>query len=296
MQTSQLLVGLATVLLLAPPLLPVRAQPGQGDADEGAPGFGDGGALSEGEEYEDIVRIGSLTSKQLKSIHKELDQDSDGKVSGQELRDYTQAMAEKLAIEEDGAALQFKDMDRDGTLDLGEYLADVLSSLALNNEEDMLELERRQQQETERYTAADLDLNGRIDKHEVAALLYPRAKRGAFGVDVADALQEKDTDGDGRLSSKEFFGVQSEGEVKAEDQQAFAKLDADGNGSIDENELYQYETGGFQMHQAMGSLFELADQDKDLHVTSDELLLAHPYLVGIDADHHLSRWTSYLDL
>merc|ERR1719271_697222 len=91
---------------------------------------------------------------------------------------------------------------------------------------------------------------------------------GVLDVTVAETMRQKDTNKDGKLNAKEFWeSDQMDGDdadLSEEEKADFARLDTNGDGSIDVNELRSWESGRFHTEDAMRKLFEAADKDSDL--------------------------------
>merc|ERR1712029_726564 len=89
-------------------------------------------------------------------------------------------------------------------------------------------------------------------------------------------LNKKDTDKDGLLTPKEFvWDDPAEGEdlpeISEDDQEEFLELDKDGSGKLDIEELKAWESGRFHTEESIKKLFEIADTDRDMHITAEEL-------------------------
>merc|ERR1712185_61121 len=99
-----------------------------------------------------------------------------------------------------------------------------------------------------------------------------------------------DTNHDGKLTPKEFWeSDQMDGDdadLSEEEKADFARLDTNGDGSIDVQELRAWESGRFHTEDAMKKLFEVADKDQDMHVSSDELADAKEMIAASDAQYH----------
>merc|ERR1719333_1048455 len=117
-------------------------------------------------------------------------------------------------------------------------------------------------------------------------------------------LRQKDGDGDGVLSPKEFWrgGVPADDALDQEaeellvtddEKEEFRKLDADHSGKLDVQELKAFESGRFQTEEAMKLLFELADADKDMHVTAEELGAAREQIADSEAHDPLVEWVEH---
>merc|ERR1719356_1230463 len=80
-----------------------------------------------------------------------------------------------------------------------------------------------------------------------------------------------------------------------DDEKEFQKLDADHSGKLDVQELKAFESGRFHTEEAMRALFELADKDKDMHVTAEELGAAREQIAGSEAHYPFVEWADEYD-
>lgn len=76
----------------------------------------------------------------------------------------------------------------------------------------------------------------------------------------------------------------------------FKKLDTNGDGKLDLNELKGWEAGHFHTHETMQKLFELADKDNDMHITHEEFHAAREHISSSDALYHLTEWIEHHEL
>jgi len=119
-------------------------------------------------------------------------------------------------------------------------------------------------------------------------------------VSVKDTLRQKDHDGDGLLTPKEFWEFGADGaeddQLSEEEIQDFTRLDTDGSGLLDFNELKAWEAGVFHTEQAMMNLLEVADKDGDLQASLQELENAREEIAASDAQYHLIEWAEHHEL
>merc|ERR1719195_125378 len=167
-------------------------------------------------------------------------------------------------------------------------------------EDDKDEASKRKAVEGEKFKAADADGDGLLSEVELPALFYPETHDGVLQIAAQSTLGQKDIDKDGLLTAKEFWeGDQVEGEEIAaseEETADFRKLDKDGSGKLDLEELKAWESGRFHTHQAMQSFFEKADTNNDLHLSAEELAAAHGIISGSDAQYHFVEWAEHHEL
>eukprot|EP00443_Scrippsiella_acuminata_P010805 CAMPEP_0115288270 /NCGR_PEP_ID=MMETSP0270-20121206/62887_1 /TAXON_ID=71861 /ORGANISM="Scrippsiella trochoidea, Strain CCMP3099" /LENGTH=276 /DNA_ID=CAMNT_0002705373 /DNA_START=70 /DNA_END=900 /DNA_ORIENTATION=- len=256
----------------------------------------------EGEvDYDDQdIEEESLTAEQLVGLHKKFDQDGNGKVSLQEVMKFAEVMGKAIASKDITAILEEIDTSKDGKLTLEEHLNDIHNQADGGDEEEMKELEERKKVEAAKFAAADVNGDKVLDIEEIPALFYPETHEGVLSVSVAETMRQKDTNGDGKLTAKEFWEADAEtgdeGELSEEENADFQKLDLNGDGVLNMDELSAWESGRFHTEQAMKKLFEIADQDNDMHVTADELAKAREQISISDAQYHLIEWSEHHEL
>lgn len=260
----------------------------------------EGGAEEEGDYDDQDIEEDSLTVDQLRRMHAKFDQNGDGKVSLQEVMAFSESVGKAIAGKDIGAILEEIDTSKDGSLSLEEHLNDIHNQADGGDEEEMKELEHRKSIEAAKFKAADLNGDGNLDKNELPALFYPETHEGVLTVTVQETMRQKDTDKDGKLSPKEFWESDladgDDADLSEEEKADFARLDTNGDGSIDLQELRAWESGRFHTEDAMKKLFEVADKDSDMHVTSDELAEARDMIAASDAQYHLIEWAEHHEL
>lgn len=254
---------------------------------------------AEPEEGDDGIEQDALTPEQMRSMHAKIDENKDGKVSMAEVIQFSQAMRRTIAKKDIHTIIDEMDGDKDGKLSLEELLKDM-EQWGEEGEEDKAEAAKRKELETAKFRAADTDSSGLLDAEELPALFYPETHDGVLEMTAAATMKNKDTDGNGELTPKEFWeGDAVDGEdlaISEEEQADFNKLDIDNSGTLSLQELKAWESGGFHTEEAMKKLFELADQDNDMMVTSDELESARELIAGSDAQYHLMEWAEHVEL
>lgn len=254
---------------------------------------------ADGEDMDDGIEQDALTSEQMRGMHAQIDANKDGKVSMEEIILYSQSMRKVIAKKDIHTVIDEMDSDKDGKLSLVELLKDM-EQWGEEGEEDKAQAAKRKELETVKFHAADANKDGFLDTEELPALFYPETHDGVLELTAAATLKSKDTNGDGVLTSKEFWeGDAVDGEdlaISDEEQADFNKLDVDGSGTLSLQELKAWESGGFHTEEAMKKLFELADQDHDMMVSADELDSARELIAGSDAQYHLMEWSEHAEL
>lgn len=242
----------------------------------------------------------SLTADQLRRMHAKFDSNGDGKVSIDEVMDFSHNVGKEIARKDIGSILEEIDTNKDGTLSLEEHLNDIHNQADGGDEIEMKELADRKTIEERKFRAADSNGDGHLDKSELPALFYPETHEGVLGVTVEETMRQKDRNGDGKLTPKEFWESDlvegDDGDLSEEEKADFSKLDTNGDGSVDKDELRSWESGRFHTEDAMQKLFEVADKDGDLHITADELAEAKDSIAASDAQYHLIEWAEHHEL
>jgi len=159
---------------------------------------------------------------------------------------------------------------------------------------------KRSELEKEKFKVADTNKDGFLSVEELPSLFYPETHDGVLEVTAKHTLDQKDKDGDGQLSQKEFWeGEVADGqdtEISDEEKEDFKKLDADGNGFLNLGELKVWDSGMFHTSEAMKKIFEIADKDNDMHLSADEIEAAREMIAGSDAQYHLMEWAEHSEL
>ena len=72
--------------------------------------------------------------------------------------------------------------------------------------------------------------------------------------------------------------------------------DPDGSGTLSVDEFKVWEGGDFHVEDVVRKLFQIADNDKDMHVSADELVHARQALAASDAQYDLMEWVEHHEL
>mmetsp|Transcript_52851 Transcript_52851/g.97799 ORF Transcript_52851/g.97799 Transcript_52851/m.97799 type:complete len:277 (+) Transcript_52851:81-911(+) len=255
-------------------------------------GFADEG-LNEDLDFEQDA----LTAKQMQAMHAQLDANGDGRVSMAETMAFADQMRLRIAKSDIQTILHEMDLDKDGRLSLDELFKDMDQWSEVDEKDDDAE---RKELEAEKFRAADVNQDGLLDESEMPHLFYPETHPKVLELTAAASLRIKDLDKDGQLTIEEFWEADAiDGEEMAisdEERADFAKLDLDGNGKLSLDELKAWESGVFHTEEAMRGLFEVADEDRDSHLTASELDKARERIAATDAQYHLMEWAEQSEL
>lgn len=234
-----------------------------------------------------------ISSEQMHAMHAKIDANKDGKISMTEIMAFAHDMRKTMAGKDVHTILGELDTNKDGMLSLDEILDDLAQ--ANDDEEGNKDVgEEQRDHEAARFNAADSDKNGLLSPEELPSLYYPELHDGVLELTAKTALRDRDSNGDGELTPKEFFLTNShEGpdvDPSEEELSEFSKLDTDHSGTINLQELKPWESGKFHTEQSMKTLFMLADKDHDDLVSADELDKASALIEQSDVHHHLMEW------
>merc|ERR1711982_84152 len=186
----------------------------------------------------------------------------------------------------------------DGKLSLDELIKDM-EQWGEDSEEEKNEKTTRMEGEKQKFKLADADGDGLLDSTEMAAMFYPEIHDGILEITTEQAIKTKDKNGDGMLSADEFFEMAERGDdmpIAEEEKSEFTRLDKNGDGMLDVKEMRSWESGHFHTEEALKKLIEMADGDKDEHLTVDELENAKHNIPGTDAQYHLMEWAEHEEL
>jgi len=179
-----------------------------------------------------------LTPEQLLKFHAKMDADADGKLSLDEVLQFAHDNRKSAAAIDGKALMKTMDTDKDGQINLDE-----------------------------------LELG-------LAAYFYPKLHEDILQIVTQRTLENKDLDKDGLITIDEFWngvevpGMNPSGSHSVDELHLFNKLDTDGSGSINMNELRVWESWHIDFAGAIENFMQLADTNKDQHVTIEELQAA----------------------
>lgn len=252
------------------------------------------------EEPMDAVDQDMLNPEQLTKAHGLIDANKDGKVSVQELLDFSHKTRAMSAGKDIVNVLEEMDQNKDGKLSFDELQASDTTSSDIANEEERKEEEARIALEKTKFEAADADRDGLLSKDEVAGLFYPEQNKDVLRIVAEQSLSSKDTDKDGALTPSEFWegdiATDEAGKIADEELKEFKLLDKDGDGKLNLEELMYWESGVHHTKASMDQLIAIADKNSDGHLTAEELSGADKELAGTDAGYHFLEWSEHHEL
>jgi len=211
------------------------------------------------------------TPEQLHKLHAKMDADANGKLSLDEILHFYGETQRSSNAKEAPILMEEMDEDKNGKLSLEEIFKSYYGMDA-----DHHEIKQLKAREGDKFKAADKDSNGLLDEKEFAVFFNPDVHAKVVQVMAQHEMEDKDEDKDGFLTIDEFWGKLEGGDERGEhDVLTFNKIDKDGSGKIDKQELVFWESGHIQNLQDMESFIQLADTDSDHHVTIEELHAVH---------------------
>jgi len=251
-----------------------------------------------------------VTSDQLTHLHFKMDENKDGKISKSEILDFSKAtkLSQRDVLVE--GAFQQIDEDADGRVSLSEHLASVVGHPVPDDvempkddlsDEDAKQLEKDKSVEAAKFKVADKDGDGFLSTVELQVMLHPLVHPEIMHIVASSTFEGMDKDGDGVLTSDELsdYAPHSFSEDGEEDERSkgdFAKLDLDGNGKLNLAELKPWVSEEFHTAEAVHELFQLADEDKDEHITPGELQNARLHLGNTQIVDHFADWAMHHEL
>lgn len=248
----------------------------------------------EEEEEEDPSQAqDEFTAEQFQTLHDMMDADNNSKVSLDEILKFAKEMYGKTAVRKGQELLQELDRDKDGKVTSEEYLKD-LNEAAKTGDADKIAIQRAE--EEGKFSEADENGDGVLSEKELAASFHPSNT-------VKSTMDKHDKDGDRQLTMKEFLEEEEEEDDEKKEERTFDEdevkmfktLDKDGNGKLNLQELLVWESGHYQVKEAMVDLMKVADTDKDKHVTMDEIIAAQESDES-NANFHFMDWIKHHEL
>eukprot|EP00746_Dinoflagellata_sp_MGD_P075551 gnl/MRDRNA2_/MRDRNA2_30391_c0_seq1.p1 gnl/MRDRNA2_/MRDRNA2_30391_c0~~gnl/MRDRNA2_/MRDRNA2_30391_c0_seq1.p1 ORF type:complete len:296 (-),score=86.98 gnl/MRDRNA2_/MRDRNA2_30391_c0_seq1:70-957(-) len=257
--------------------------------------------VSEGDDDGDSMEAPDpveLTPSVLSVLHGRFDLNRDGKASFLELLDYNRLMQHKLANESAQTILQEADLNKDGKLSLSELQQDLAED-GIEDDKEAEFAEQRNALVDEEFKLADKNGDKFLDVQELQAVYFPGLHEGITKLNAGATLKVQDADFDGQLSLSEFLqpsqGMSDDELSDLHD--SHRHLDKDGSGFLSQEELEPWATGSFEEEAQLYRWFHLVDEDKDDHLTVDELRDAHASnLFSHDAQQKLQSWHSLQEL
>mmetsp|Transcript_136575 Transcript_136575/g.255088 ORF Transcript_136575/g.255088 Transcript_136575/m.255088 type:complete len:274 (-) Transcript_136575:38-859(-) len=243
-------------------------------------------------DFEEDTSRPKLTTEQIDKLFALVDAGKKGKVSVKDLMVFSAATRESLANQSSPQIAEHMDTDKDGKLSLSEVLKD------LNEMPQDENVRKRKDLETATFREADVNKDGLLDKDEFPAIFYSDIKQSILKINTQYIIDDKDANGDGRLTITEFWkGVEEAEEPPTEIEEGdFRKVDRDQDGFVDLAEMMIWESGIVHVEDAMQEIVLAADTDNDTHVSREELSKAHDAVRQTDGFFHFADWVKHHEL
>jgi len=239
----------------------------------------------------------SLNPDHMKVLHGKIDTNGDGKMNLDEIMAFWKLMRKDMIDKTLDVQIEMMDNDGDKKISMEELVgqyADRFSDDA--DEEEKLREKQVHDLEIAKFSAADKNGDGFLDREELPAAIYPEAHPEILRLMGTHALETKDKNKDGKLDANEFWETPPEEEHTEELLADFRKLDKDASGFLDLQEIIEWETGTFHTTNAMSELFELTGRDQDTGITIEEFHEHLPNLKSTEAATHFADWAEHHEL
>lgn len=232
----------------------------------------------------------AVSAEQLAKLHELFDKDGDGKVSKQEIMDFSKSVAGAMALRLAHFYLEsFGLHSDDGKITLEMHLQSLRE---VHNETSPEKYRLSEELESNKFHISDKDKDGFLDDEELAGLIEPGAEPAVLDVVIADTYKRFDTDKDGKLQATEFAALDPENDLTAE----FAELDKDHSLALEDPEIRHFESGTYLIERAMDKLIKVADKDGDGYISAEEITDAVEDIIDSEAHDHLLEWAEHSEL
>ncbi|XP_041357787.1 reticulocalbin-2-like [Gigantopelta aegis] len=227
--------------------------------------------------------IGGISTEELKErlglLFKEHDKNADEKITKEELMEWMLASFRHMDEEEGRITFKKDDEDSDGKV-TWEELVKSQYSLSMDDikklggsEEDKSTMQMLAEDE-KRFKGADLNQDGQLELEEYKAFYHPYDYEHMHIFEVNRELEEKDKDGDKKLSLEEYIGEDADPEFHHDEEERFKSYDTNGDKFLSVDELKKYilpdnsETAKEEADHLIGE----CDKDNDLILTRSEVI------------------------
>jgi len=239
------------------------------------------------------------SQRRLALIVDQIDEDNNGFVSVQELRDWIKYTQSRYVTEDVEKQWLAHKPDNKETINWLEYRDNVYGFLDLEDgdlheEEHGFSYKKMEERDNRRWNLADLDKNGELSQEEFKAFLHPEDQDHMRDIVVMETLEDIDKDGDNKINVDEYIGdmyregEEGEGEpdwVISEREQFEKFRDRNQDGFLDLEEVRAWIIPPDYDHseaEAKHLVFE-ADEDQDNQLTKEEILEKYDLFVGSQA-------------
>lgn len=237
--------------------------------------------------------------RRLGVIVDKIDNNSDGQVSKEELKDWIRFTQKRYILEDVDRQWRQHNPNGNDTITWEEYqkhvygFLDHMNAADVEKEDNGFSYKAMIRRDRRRWGVADLNGDDSLSKEEFAAFLHPEESEHTRHIVVDEAMEDIDRDKDGRVSLLEYIGDMYRGEdgdeepewVKNEREQFSTYRDKDGDGFMDNEEVRSWILPpDFDHAEAeVRHLIYEADNDADQQLTKDEILQKYDLFVGSQA-------------
>jgi len=256
-----------------------------------------------------VLGLDVVEGEQLLRLLSKIDENGDGKMSTEEIMSFwrlTHKATLMLGVDDQ---LDAMDGDKDGKISLEEFDKSLTHEVPPGSEPPppMSEAEKAEDKEMRvfevtKFKEADTNSDGFVDKTEFSQLAVPEIHENMRRMTSAETVKGRDTNGDGALSVEEFWQVTA-AEVKAMRKEEwklnvddFNKIDSDKNGKLNAKEVEDWESGAFHAIESFQELMAIVDDNKDGHITLNELEKHKSDMEQIDATLRFQNWVEHHEL
>jgi len=260
-----------------------------GELEDNEPGEGDEEEQEEGDESWHPEKKEPLSSEQMHALHKKIDAKGNGKVSLAEVTEFAHKHRREFAKKQLANDMKEMDIDTDGKVSLEEFLGHFSRGADDDPQEAAPSKEEQEQVlEDQRidFKTADKNNDNYVDVDELAQMHHHYINDKVETEMTKAAMTERDQDGNGELSLTEFFETEDD-EVSEEDKEIFSKLDKDGSDTLSHEEFGPWLTTAFDSDQTAKKIFATADKDNDDLLTAEEMVAAREEIADEDHQTHL---------
>ncbi|KAM6896024.1 calumenin-A [Lycodopsis pacificus] len=229
--------------------------------------------------------------RRLGVIVDKMDEDKDGFVCEEELKDWITRVQKKHV--DDSVQRQWRDfdLDDDGVISWDEYKNVTYGSFPDDPQVDSeFDYSHMMLRDERRFRAADRNGDLNADKHEFAAFLHPEDQEHMKDIVVQETMEDIDKNRDGFIDLKEYIGDMHTSEtgeeepewVESERKQFSEFRDKNKDGKMDKEETLDWilPSDYNQAEAEAKHLLHESDADQDRKLTKSEILSKYDLFVG----------------
>ncbi|KAJ3657637.1 hypothetical protein Zmor_009424 [Zophobas morio] len=253
-----------------------------------------------GEEAKTFDQLPPEESKRrLGLIVDKIDNNNDGYVSREELKDWIRYTQKRYINEDVERQWKQHNPENQETISWDRYqklvygFLDSMDPAEAEKDSEGFSYKQMLKRDRRRWSVADSNGDDALTKEEFTHFLHPEESEHMKDIVVQETMEDIDKDNDGRISLKEYIGDMYKGEddeeepewVNNEREQFATYRDRDGDGFMDNEEVKNWILPPDFDHAEAESrhLIYEADSDADEQLTKDEILSKYDLFVGSQA-------------